>query len=282
MLPTRYLGWAAHQHVCWHVAENRSMPTHSKQSKTQDNKARTMTDKNGLVRGLCYFPTVSALENILSGELRVSFYTPAFPPAPAHLRAGRNERTLHRSSQSLSVSYCQLVRVCTSCLMLVLSLSAMPDYTGLNAFLLDWLPSFSLRQQKACMCTHGESWGSLCAACTTDTAGITGWQEPWPQPSELGITLSPLSWGMLLQSSSVCVCRDHRWGSVCCTIWEQPVENLYADTSELYIFFLRQRSQLPVQPFLWSGSSSRCGSYSGWCTGSPDRLLFSPWQWIHT
>lgn len=82
------------------------MPTHSEQSKAQDNKARMMTDRKGLVYGLCHLTIIPALETILSGGLRVSFYTSALLPAPAHLRAGRNERTLYRSSSSLSVSYC--------------------------------------------------------------------------------------------------------------------------------------------------------------------------------
>lgn len=68
------------------------MPAHSKQSKAQDNKARMMTDRKELVYGLCYLTIISALETILSGRLRVSFYTPALLPAPAHLRAGKDER----------------------------------------------------------------------------------------------------------------------------------------------------------------------------------------------
>lgn len=149
------------------------MPAHSEQSKTQDNKARMMTDRIGLVYGLCYLTTISALETILSGGLRVSFYTPALLPAPAHLRVGKNERTLYRSSRSLSVSYC--IVGLPNCLIFVLSLLALPNNTGLNAFLLDLLPSFSLQQQKPCMYMHEESWGSLCAACVTDIGGVTGW-----------------------------------------------------------------------------------------------------------
>lgn len=82
------------------------MPAPSEQSKAQDNKAGTMTDREGLAYGLCCLTIISALETILSGGLRVSFYTPALLPAPAHLRAGKNERTLYRASRGLSVSYC--------------------------------------------------------------------------------------------------------------------------------------------------------------------------------
>lgn len=79
------------------------MPAHSGQIKAQDNKARMMTDRKGLVYGLYCLTIISALETILSGGLRVSFYTPALLPAPAHLRAGKNERALYRSSRSLLV-----------------------------------------------------------------------------------------------------------------------------------------------------------------------------------
>lgn len=88
------------------MAENWIMPAHSEQSKAQDNKARMMTDRKGLVYGLCYLTIIPALETILSGGLRLSFYTPALLPAPAQLRAGTNERVLYRSSRSLSVGYC--------------------------------------------------------------------------------------------------------------------------------------------------------------------------------
>lgn len=81
------------------------MPAPREQSTAQDNKAGMMTDREGLAHGLCCLTIISALETTLSGGLRISFCTPALLPAPAHPRAGKNERTLYRASRGLSVSH---------------------------------------------------------------------------------------------------------------------------------------------------------------------------------
>lgn len=121
-----------------------------------------MTDREGLAYGLCCLTIISALETILSGGLRVSFCTPALLPAPAHLRAGKYERTLYRASRGLSVSYCTV------------GLQWMPHTCSLTQhcqIMLGWVHFFlvcfplSLCNSKKLVCIWEGRAGEACVLC---------------------------------------------------------------------------------------------------------------------
>lgn len=90
------------------------------------------------------------------------------------------------------------------------------------------------------MYMHGESCGSLCAACVTDTS----YCQVGAVSLSMGAgnnTFTPILGNAA--SRFICVCVGSIDGVLSTApFWEHSVENPYADTSELCLFFLRQRS----------------------------------------